>query len=467
MNSYPISELEDGTTFSSHVFLDEQFQLLDAEVPFSGPMKKALIEWNFRAVLSDGKPKPPEKRFESNPATSDAKKDIPQDVNYETVDLEDLLGLPHVEKEQPPEPVTDIPDLPTEDTPIALDDLDDMFDNLDAPSELDGDTAPLAEDSAADGEESGAEAPIEMPAPGTEADDEQLAQTRAFYNNFLNDIDTLFKQYTVEKTLASQTVAEKISRLCAYLKEHQQYVLRIMPTDEARGKHFLVNHSMRSTVLALIIGMTLRLPADKLTELGTACLLHEIGQIRLPPQLYMTTRPLSPEEREKMAVHPILSYNILKENDFSLPVQIAALEHHEREDGSGYPRKLTGEHITAFAKIIAAACSFEAITAPRHFREARTAYEAMLDMIKEHEPQYDKIVLKALAHSLSLFPIGAFVYLANGKTAQVIKNTPGNPTHPAVKLTDGTGEHETDDGDYKIVRVLNAQEAESLKNDAE
>ncbi|MDE6706284.1 MAG: hypothetical protein K2J81_10345, partial [Treponemataceae bacterium] len=84
MNSYPISELEDGTTFSSHVFLDEQFQLLDAEVPFSGPVKKVLIEWNFRAVLSDGKPKPPEKRFESNPATSDAKKDIPQDVNYET-----------------------------------------------------------------------------------------------------------------------------------------------------------------------------------------------------------------------------------------------------------------------------------------------------------------------------------------------------------------------------------------------
>ncbi|MDE5613297.1 MAG: hypothetical protein K2I74_01435, partial [Treponemataceae bacterium] len=232
MNSYPISELEDGTTFSSHVFLDEQFQLLDTEVPFSGPVKKALIEWNFRAVLSDGKPKPPEKRFESSPAASDAKKDIPQDVNYETVDLEDLLGLPHVEKEQPPEPVTDIPDLPTEDTPIALDDLDDMFDNLDAPPELDGDTAPLAENSATDGEESGAEAPIEMPAPGTEADDEQLAQTRAFYNNFLNDIDALFKQYTVEKTLATQTVAEKISGLCTYLKEHQQYVLRIRPTDE-------------------------------------------------------------------------------------------------------------------------------------------------------------------------------------------------------------------------------------------
>ncbi|MDE6350718.1 MAG: HD domain-containing protein [Treponemataceae bacterium] len=467
MNSYPISELEDGTTFSSHVFLDEQFQLLDTEVPFSGPMKKALIEWNFRAVLSDGKPKPPEKKPESSPAASDAKKDIPQDVTYEAVDLEDLLGLPHVEQEQPPEPLTDVPDLPTEDTPIALDDLDDMFDNLDAPPELDGDTAPLAENSAADGEESGAEAPSEMPAPGTEADDEQLAQTRAFYNNFLNDIDMLFKQYTVEKTLAAQAVAEKITELCAYLKEHQQYVLRIMPTDEASGKHFLVNHSMRSTVLALIIGMTLRLPADKLTELGTACLLHEIGQIRLPPQLYMTKGPLSPEERDKMAVHPILSYNILKENDFSLPVQIAALEHHEREDGSGYPRKLTGEHITAFAKIIAAACSFEAITAPRHFREARTAYEAMLDMLKEHEPQYDKIVLKALVHSLSLFPIGAFVCLANGKTAQVIKNTPGNPTHPAVKLTDGTGEHETDDGDYKIVRVLNAQEAESLKNDAE
>ncbi len=463
MNSYPISELEDGTTFSSHLFLDETFQLLDTEVPFSDPMKKALIEWNFRVVLSDGKPKAPEKRPESSPIAPDAKKDIPQDVVYEAVDLENLLGLPHVEQEQPPEPVTDVPDLPTLDKSIGIDDLDDMFDNLDAPLEDNEDTAPLSENATEDE----AEEPVEMPAPGTEADDEQLAQTRAFYNGFLNDIDALFKNYTVKKTIAAQTVAEKIAGLCAYLKEHQQYVLRIMPTDEARGKHFLVNHSMRSTVLALIIGMTLKLPADKLTELGTACLLHEIGQIRLPPQLYMTTRALSPEERDKMAVHPILSYNILKENDFSLPVQIAALEHHEREDGSGYPRKLTGENITAFAKIIAAACSFEAITAPRHFREARTAYEAMLDMLKEHEPQYDKIVLKALAHSLSLFPIGAFVCLANGKTAQVIKNTPGNPTHPVVKLTDDAGEHETDDGEYKIVRVLNAQEAESLKNGAE
>ena len=300
-----------------------------------------------------------------------------------------------------------------------------------------------------------------------EADAEKVAQTRVFYNDYLQYIDTVFKSYTQTKTLDQTALAEKIDALCAFIRENQRYLLRIMPTDEAKNKHFLVNHSMRSTVLALIIGITLKLPQDKLTDLGIACLLHEVGQIRLPPQLYMTNRPLSGEEKSKMAAHPILSYNILKENNFPVAIQIAALEHHEREDGTGYPRKLTGQKISAFAKIISVACSFEAITAPRQFREARTTYEAMLDILKNNEQQYDEIVLKALLHSLSLFPIGAFVRLANGKTAQVIDITPGHPKNPVVKIMGETQECETDDGEHKIIRVLNAQESESLKHSAE
>lgn len=489
MNTYPITELEDGTTFSDHLFLDEKFQLLDKEVPFSDAMKKALAAWDFRVVLSDGNAKPPEHEDEDAPegegASHAPQQEIPQNVNYESVDLENLLGLPHVEQPkepEPPEPPTEVPDLPVLEKNISVNDLDDLFGSLDAPldvsapeaetaaPETKADSAPAqAEDSdASDIPETKADDASETlsatPAFDAEADEEKLSQTRAFYNEYLDYIDTVFKSYTQTKTLEIQPLAQKIDELTVFIKENQRYLLRIMPTDEAKNKHFLVNHSMRSTVLALIIGITLKLPAEKLTDLGVASLLHEIGQIRLPPQLYMTDRPLSDEEKGKMAAHPILSYNILKENQFPLSIQIATLEHHEREDGTGYPRKLTGEKISAFAKIISVACSFEAITAPRQFREARTPYEALLDILKNNEQQYDQIVLKALIHSLSLFPIGAFVRLANGQTAQVIDINPGHPKNPVVKVVGEASEYETDDSDHKIVRVLNAQESEALKD---
>ena len=475
MNSYSISELEDGTTFSNHLFLDEKFQLLDTEVPFTASMKQALTEWQFRVVFSDGNAHIPDNPAEPA-APTETKKDIPQNVNYESVDLDNLLGLPQNAQSQPPEPPTEVPDLPTPasekpapvklEKNISIDDLDDLFGELDAPLGLDDteeeealpEEPPAADDAGTDDE---------PPAFDAAADAERIAQARAFYNDFLDYIDTLFKNYTAEQKLDAPSVAEKVNELRAFVKENRPYILRIMPTDEAANKHFLVNHSMRSTVLALIIGMTLRMTDDKLTELGVACMLHEIGQIRLPPQVYMTDQPLSDEERGKMAAHPILSYYILKENNFPHSVQIAVLEHHEHEDGTGYPRKLSGNNITSFAKIIAVACSFEAITAPRQFRQARTTHEAMLDMLKDNEQQYDDIVLKALLHSLSLYPIGAFVQLASGKTAQVVNSNPGNPAHPVIRLTDGTHECEADDGDYKIVRVLDAQEASALKTEAE
>ncbi len=225
---------------------------------------------------------------------------------------------------------------------------------------------------------------------------------------------------------------------------------------------------MRSTVIAIVIALQLRFSLSKIVDLGVCCILHEIGQIRLPPQLYMTDRRLSPSEKQKLATHAVLGFNIAKENNFPTQIQLGILEHHERENRSGYPRRLEGSQIDIFAKIIGVACTFEAITAPRHFRQARSSYAAMVEILKNEGKQFDDTVIKALLYSLSLFPIGAWVYLVNGKIAQVTDASPDSPGNPIVSLLgekDSFGNPitiQTDNDKNKIVRVLNKQETQDM-----
>ena len=225
---------------------------------------------------------------------------------------------------------------------------------------------------------------------------------------------------------------------------------------------------MRSTVLAITIGLQLHMSLSKLIELGVTCLLHEIGMIRLPPQLYLTDKQLSPGERAQISTHPVIGFEIVKELKFPLTIQLGILEHHEKINGTGYPRHLTGDKISVYAKIIAVACSFEAITAPREYKTERSTFDAMVEMLKNKNHQYDETVIKALLYSLSLFPIGAYVYLANGKIAQVTDVNPDNPKNPVVqplgeRETDGTPKTvQTNDSDMKIIRVLSKQELEDV-----
>ena len=181
--------------------------------------------------------------------------------------------------------------------------------------------------------------------------------------------------------------------------------------------------------------------------------------------MYLSDKRFTNAERAKIATHPLLGYKIASDANFTTQIQRAILEHHEREDGSGYPQNLTADKISQYAKIISVVCSYEAISSPRNFREAKPTYDAMVEMLRNQNSKYDGNVIKALLYSLSVFPIGAYVYLANGKIGQVIDVNPSNPKNPIVQIlgefaADGDPRTiETDTGINKIIRVLNKEEA--------
>lgn len=301
----------------------------------------------------------------------------------------------------------------------------------------------------------------------------KMNSVQTVYNEYMNYINSVYTHYATHKKIDFQELSDTVKDLCVFIKDNKRYVLRITPSAEARSKNFLVIHSMRSTVLAITVGLELHMALSKLIELGISCILHEIGMLRLPPQLYMTDRPLTDAEKAQIMTHPHTGFNILKDLEFPLSILLGVLEHHEKENGLGYPRHLPGNKITTYAKIISVACSFEAITAPREYKSERTTFDAMVEMLKNPNGQYDSTVIKALLYSLSLYPIGAYVCLQNGKIGIVTDVSPNNPKNPIVQLAkerneDGTVKAiQTDDNQNRIVRVLSKEEQQQVQKDME
>ncbi len=395
MNTYKVSELENNSYCSRDVVLDRAFLLLTNSIPVTESLKKALEEWEFTEVYSEG----------------------------------------HFGKEYEDNAVK---------PPPSFDELDIAIDKA----------------MASNGEHGSIDT--------SGSDSNRLSAVRTIYNEYLAYINSLYTRYATHKELDYNKISAAITEFCVFVRENRRYVLRIQPNTDPNSKNFLIGHSMRSTVLAITIGLQMKLPLSKLQELGVASVLHEIGMIKLPPQLYITDRKLTPNEKNTINTHPLISYNILKSYEFPLSICLGVLEHHEKENGQGYPRRLNGSQISMYAKIIAVACTFEAITAPRKYKTAQSTHMAMVEMLKNTGHQYDEVAIKALLYSLSLFPIGAYVYLTNNKIAQVTDVNPENPKNPIVQIInekEANGDPvtiQTSDTGVRIIRVLDKKEADDI-----
>jgi HD-GYP domain-containing protein (c-di-GMP phosphodiesterase class II) len=301
------------------------------------------------------------------------------------------------------------------------------------------------------------------------SDSEKIKRAKEFYASLYNYVNWLFETAVIKNELNYKEIVGHVKIACDIIREDRRFLFRVQQdTDLGIEANFQVVHAVKTMITSIVIGSYLKLSDARLIELGVAAILHEIGMFKLPPQIYLSKRSLSPQERKAILTHPVLGYNILKSFDFPLAIGLAALEHHERENGSGYPQKLNSDKISYYAKIIAVACSYEALTASRPHKDAKDGYTSMLDLLKNEGRQYDEVVVRALVFSLSIYPIGLYVLLSNGKRGQVIDVNPENPRFPIVQIfgeltPDGKNKVlETSPEGINIVRPLTKNETDSL-----
>jgi HD-GYP domain-containing protein (c-di-GMP phosphodiesterase class II) len=301
-----------------------------------------------------------------------------------------------------------------------------------------------------------------------QSDGEKIEKAEDFINTFQRFVDRLFIGIRVSDELDFNQVTEKIKSVIEFVKEDHRFLMRVLQNAKpAADENYLSSHTVRSTIIAIIIGLQLKLAFHKVIDLGVASLVHEIGMLKLPQQVYLSDRPLNPQEQKVIMSHPVLGYSMLKGFDFPLAINLAALEHHERENGTGYPRRLLSDKISLYSKIIAVACSYEALSAKRPHKEAKDGFTGMVELLKNEGKRYNDTVVRALVLSLSLYPIGLYVLLSNGKKGQVVDVNPEEPRYPIVQVfgeftPDGKNKHiRTAANALSIVRPLTRMEIET------
>ena len=300
------------------------------------------------------------------------------------------------------------------------------------------------------------------------SDKARMDMVQKVYEEYMNYIESVFTHYATHKEIDQDDLSETVKELCVFIKENKRFILRVNPAECSPTKNFLVTHSMRTTVLAIAIALQLHMPLSKMIDLGVTSILHEIGMLRLPPQIYMTDKKLTPGERSQILKHPVLGYTIVKDLNFPLNIQLGVLEHHEKENGTGYPQKKAGDKISNNAKIISVACSYEAISSPRSYKTGRSTFEAIVELLQNRERSYDDSIIRGLLYTVSLFPIGSYVYLSNRKIAQVIDTNPDNPKTPIIqylteKEADGSPKvSPTGSNGINIVRILSKEEEKDI-----
>ena len=256
------------------------------------------------------------------------------------------------------------------------------------------------------------------------------------YQKFYAFTAKIYETYRNDQSLNTEKILAEMKKLRTFVQENRQAILILQSIMPYKVDNFLVMHSLRSAVFAIVVGMELKMQNHQLAELATAALMHEIGLIHISEDIYSRDGELSDEEKKYLHVHPVLSCKILKKAKFPLPICLGTLDHHERENGTGYPQKLTGEKISLYGKIIAVVCSYEAMTGERKYKKAQDPATGLLNVLRRESSQYDEEVLKALLNALSFFPIGSFVYLSNNTVAQVIDNNSEDPRFPVVRVID-------------------------------
>lgn len=149
------------------------------------------------------------------------------------------------------------------------------------------------------------------------------------------------------------------------------------------------DHSGRVALHAVAMARRLKLPAEAIAELKIAAALHDIGKISVPDAVLTKPGPLTSEEWEVVRQHAAVGSRILQTAPLSDTIKQAVRHVHERWDGTGYPDRLEGEQIPLFARILAVADAFEAMTSDRPYRRALSPEDALAELAREQGIQFD------------------------------------------------------------------------------
>ncbi|WP_378954149.1 HD-GYP domain-containing protein [Pelosinus sp. sgz500959] len=202
---------------------------------------------------------------------------------------------------------------------------------------------------------------------------------------------------------------------------------------------YTFRHSVNVSAISALIATWLKFPPESVSAIALAGLLHDVGKSQLPPEILNQSHRLAPKDYELYKTHTTLGYDLVKKTPgIAESVLSGILDHHEREDGNGYPNKLTSEDIHPYAKVIAVADLFdESLTINCDTPGALSPYSS-LDKLRQEIYSIDAKTCMTFTENMMNFLSGNLVTLTNGQQGRVVFVNKDKPSNSIVLQEDGT-----------------------------
>ena len=212
------------------------------------------------------------------------------------------------------------------------------------------------------------------------------------------------------------------------------YLVNITPDVE----NMLYEHQFNSALIASVFATWQKMSKNDLFTLIQCAFFYDIGKFLMPRKLLFKPSKLTDIEFEKMKTHTLMGFDLLNDCGMSGSVARAALMHHERVDGSGYPSRLKLEKIDSFAQYIAIIDAYEAMSAPKTYRHALHPFQIIENFEKDGYMRYDKDKLHSILYHIAQTQLDLTARLNNGQEGIITLININKISRPLIRLKDNT-----------------------------
>ena len=198
---------------------------------------------------------------------------------------------------------------------------------------------------------------------------------------------------------------------------------------------YLIEHSLNVSILMSIFAKHLGIEREVIEQLALGAFLHDVGKVLIPSEILNKPGRFTDEEYDIMKKHVNFGVKVLEDSpNISHMIMSIIKEHHERLDGTGYPKQLSGEDISKYGRMIAIVDSYDAMTAERVYKAGMHPIKAFKILVKEAPNGYDEELVEKFIQCLGVYPIGTLVKLNSGKLGLISKLNKSRPLHPYVRV---------------------------------
>jgi HD-GYP domain-containing protein (c-di-GMP phosphodiesterase class II) len=253
------------------------------------------------------------------------------------------------------------------------------------------------------------------------------------YNDSREQVGLAMERGRAGETFPVEVVAECAVRMVQSLMAGDRLYLKAVYNRHSSND--LLSHAVNVAIFSLKIGIGLQYSENQLIRLGTVALLHDIGMARLSSDLVNKEAVLTDEEYAEMKRHPEYSYEMLSQ--LGPPYEWIAhvvSQEHERINGKGYPRGLSGEGIHEYAQVIGIVDYYEALTHTRPQRRRFLPYDAVKIIVEQERGVFAPRLVRTLLTKISVFPLEGVVKLNTNEIGKVVETSEDRPLRPTVQI---------------------------------